>query len=47
MLAHADPNRVDLLAQFQGPSGAHPFGTDNFGRDLWGACCTAGAPRLA
>lgn len=35
LLTTADPTRIDLPAQFQGPSLAHPFGTDNFGRDLF------------
>lgn len=29
-----DPNALDFGAQLQGPSAAHPFGTDHFGRDL-------------
>jgi len=29
----ADPNAQDILARLQGPSLAHPLGTDNFGRD--------------
>ncbi len=29
-----DPNAVDLLGRFQGPSLAHPLGTDELGRDL-------------
>lgn len=29
-----DPNSVDLLQRFQGPSMAHPLGTDDIGRDL-------------
>jgi peptide/nickel transport system permease protein len=29
-----DANRVDLLARFAPPSGAHPLGTDELGRDL-------------
>lgn len=36
------PNEFDYTAILQAPSGAHPFGTDNFGRDvlsrvIWGA----------
>jgi peptide/nickel transport system permease protein len=30
-----DPNRMDLSARFQGPSGAHWFGTDQYGRDIF------------
>jgi len=32
ILGH-DPNEVDLLARFAPPSAAHPFGTDDIGRD--------------
>ncbi|MBQ2691130.1 MAG: ABC transporter permease [Clostridia bacterium] len=34
-LSPYDPNQVDLLSKFQDPSGAHWFGTDNFGRDYF------------
>jgi oligopeptide transport system permease protein len=30
-----DPNRVDFPDAYQGPSWSHPFGTDQFGRDLF------------
>jgi peptide/nickel transport system permease protein len=30
-----DPNRQDLMAQLQGPSGEHWLGTDTFGRDVY------------
>jgi oligopeptide transport system permease protein len=30
-----DPNRVDFAHAYQGPSWSHPFGTDQFGRDLF------------
>jgi peptide/nickel transport system permease protein len=33
LLGH-DPNAVDLLDRFAGPSAAHPLGTDELGRDL-------------
>lgn len=33
-LAPADPLRQDLLAILKPPSAAHPFGTDNLGRDV-------------
>ena len=41
-IAPYDPNEQDLLASLEGPSLAHPFGVDYFGRDIlsrviWGA----------
>lgn len=30
-----DPNTVDFSLSYQGPSWSHPFGTDEFGRDLF------------
>ena len=30
-----DPNRIHFLDAYQGPSWSHPFGTDQFGRDLF------------
>ncbi len=33
-LARYDPIKTDLAASLQGPSPAHPLGTDNFGRDI-------------
>jgi oligopeptide transport system permease protein len=30
-----DPNRIDFSGAYQGPSWSHPFGTDQFGRDLF------------
>jgi oligopeptide transport system permease protein len=29
-----DPNKIDFSDAYQGPSWSHPFGTDQFGRDL-------------
>jgi peptide/nickel transport system permease protein len=34
LLVAADPLAVAAEDRLQGPSGAHPFGTDNYGRDL-------------
>ena len=33
-LAPSGPNEVDVTARLQGPSAAHPFGTDDLGRDV-------------
>lgn len=30
-----DPIAIDATARLKGPSAAHPFGTDNFGRDIF------------
>jgi oligopeptide transport system permease protein len=30
-----DPNAVDFASAYEGPSWSHPFGTDQFGRDLF------------
>ncbi|NHX35171.1 MULTISPECIES: ABC transporter permease [Halolamina] len=35
VLAPYDPAAVDVPARLQGPSPAHPFGTDRYGRDLF------------
>jgi peptide/nickel transport system permease protein len=35
VLAPYDPLKIDLTRAFQPPSFTHPFGTDNFGRDLF------------
>ncbi|MEW6265991.1 MAG: oligopeptide ABC transporter permease [Thermodesulfobacteriota bacterium] len=41
-LSPHDPNQINVLARYQGPSQAHPCGTDSLGRDIlsrmiWGA----------
>jgi peptide/nickel transport system permease protein len=33
-IAPHDPNQVDVVNAYQGPSGEHPLGTDSLGRDL-------------
>ena len=35
VIAPADPTAMDFQAPFHGPGRAHPFGTDNFGRDVF------------
>lgn len=30
-----DPNKIDLMSKFQGPSASHWFGTDEVGRDIF------------
>lgn len=35
LIAPYDPYALDLLASLQGPSLAHPFGTDQLGRDIF------------
>lgn len=50
-LAPYDPNKLDLLQRFQGPSAAHWLGTDSLGRDLlsrliWGARLSLTGPTL-
>jgi peptide/nickel transport system permease protein len=35
LLAHHDPNAVDVLRKFQPPSRSFPLGTDNLGRDVF------------
>jgi peptide/nickel transport system permease protein len=34
-LLHTDPNAIDLRARLAPPSWAHPFGTDEVGRDIF------------
>lgn len=34
LIAPHDPNTVDLLNPYTGPTGAHPFGQDSAGRDI-------------
>ena len=34
-IALADPTAMDFQAPFRSPTRAHPFGTDNFGRDVF------------
>lgn len=34
LLAPYDPNAIDMTVRLEGPSAAHPFGTDSLGRDM-------------
>lgn len=46
-LSPSDPIRVSLPTQLQGPSWVHPFGTDNFGRDILARVLHGGRVSLA
>lgn len=35
LLTPYDPNGLQISDRLKPPSSAHPFGTDNFGRDVW------------
>lgn len=47
LLYTADPHFLDVVAQNQGPSAAHPFGTDNLGRDMLAQMLVGGRISLA
>lgn len=40
-----DPNKIDIRAKNQGPSWAHPFGTDNLGKDMLAQVLAGGRSR--
>ena len=42
LLGLPDPNQQDLAHALEAPSGAHPFGTDNLGRDVLSRTLAAG-----
>ena len=42
-----DPNRIDFSSAYEGPSWAHPFGTDQFGRDLFTRAALGGRISIA
>ena len=47
MLPGLDPNEMHLADQFQGPSAAHWFGTDDLGRDIFARIVYGGRYSLA
>jgi len=47
MLPGLDPNEMHLAEQFQGPSAAHWFGTDDLGRDIFARIVYGGRYSLA
>ncbi len=52
LIAGHDPNLIDAMRRLEGPSRAHPLGTDNLGRDLlsrlaYGARWSLGAVAIA
>ena len=47
IISRYDPNRVDLKVTNQPPSGAHWFGTDRTGRDIWARTMYAGRVSLS
>ncbi|HGG06494.1 MAG TPA: ABC transporter permease, partial [Aliiroseovarius sp.] len=46
MLWHLEPNFIDIRAKNQGPSLAHPFGTDQLGRDTFAQVLAGGRVSL-
>ncbi len=46
LLTNADPNAQDLAQSLQGPSWAHPLGTDKPGRDVLARVIVGAAPTL-
>jgi oligopeptide transport system permease protein len=46
-LRDIDPYQIDFPNAFQSPSAAHPFGTDNFGRDLFARTALGGQVSIA
>lgn len=46
LLTSYDPTKIDIPSRLLGPSLAHPFGTDEFGRDLLARVLYGGRPVL-
>ena len=47
MISKVDPNEMNLVDQFQGPSAKHWFGTDDLGRDIFSRILYGGRYSLA
>ena len=47
LLARYNPNAIDISSINQEPSGAHWFGTDYLGRDVWARCLYGGRISLS
>ena len=47
LIHRIDPNKIDIRAKNQGPSFAHPFGTDNLGHDMLAQVLAGGQISLA
>src|ERR1044071_1362838 len=43
----ADPLAMSITVRLQGPSGGHPFGTDQFGRDILSRVMTGAVTSIA
>jgi oligopeptide transport system permease protein len=46
-LRDVDPYQIEFASAYEGPSLAHPFGTDNFGRDLFARTALGGQISIA
>src|SRR5207302_1200259 len=47
LIYNVNPDSTNLKVQFQGPSSAHPLGTDRIGRDLFARLLSAGRVSLS
>ena len=47
LFTRRDPNAIEFLERLKPPSLAHPFGTDENGRDLWARVVYGARPTLA
>ncbi len=46
LVSSVDPYKLDVINRLKPPSLAHPFGTDDFGRDVFSRVMHAGRPSL-